>query len=410
MADAQLIQIQNVGVSPLDFDNVDSTIVIQNKSIPVGNTYTCYSPIDEVIRDLTLYNYINTNAAILILNGVAQAKIPTLRWFNTAGISPAMVGDVDGTSNFNVVRAIQGTAVAVTAPTLGQVLAYNGVNYAPVTPAVGSVSRTWLTVNQTAFVLNIGTGRFELTWSNVLYDAFDLIVNLNAAIAGKYAVILPLVSGLTLGSKSDRNVVLLGRDPAAFLQVRPNPADTSIVIGNVSTAQSCALLERSDTCFVQISNESAPARRIVFQNVPTTKAVAVRNAAISSAGFAGGGAPMVWDTALVVEDEDQFTTSIVTGYNLVSPAGLRKKVRVSFSLAYTATNATTYTLIAYLLNVNGEIPGSRITGGGQGNGDNFSMSHSVNTIMDSGSFVQLRIIQTNFTGNFTRATMNISTL
>lgn len=407
MADAQTIQIQNVGASALNFNNVNSTIILKSKTVSVGQTTDCYSPIDEVLRDVTLYNYINTNEAVLVLNGVAQAKIPTLRWFNTVGISPSMIGDVTGTSNLNVVAAIRGTNVAVTAPTLGQVLTYDGVNYTPSTPVV---NRLWLTVTSTAFTFNAGTGRFELQWSNVLYNAFDLLVNLFIAPAGKYVVILPLASSLGVGTKSDRKVVLQGRDPNAFLQVRPNAAESAgVVLGAIGTTRQCVtLLERLDSCLIHMTNEVG--RRIIFQQIPTNKVVATRAASISSAGFSGGGAAMVWDTALIIEDEDQFLTAIPIGYNGVSPVGLVKKVNVSFSLTFAATNATSYSVTAFLLNVLGEVPGSRIVSGGQGTGDIFSMSHSVNTFLEVSSLLQLRVIQTNLTGNFTRAIMTISTI
>ena len=48
-------------------------------------------------------------------------------------------GDVTGTYNATVVERIRGTGVVATAPTTGQVLKYNGTNWAPAADDAGSV-------------------------------------------------------------------------------------------------------------------------------------------------------------------------------------------------------------------------------------------------------------------------------
>jgi hypothetical protein len=55
--------------------------------------------------------------------------------------APTIVGgDLEGSAAAPVVSGVQGTPVSATAPTTGQVLAFDGTDWTPTTPVTGAVS------------------------------------------------------------------------------------------------------------------------------------------------------------------------------------------------------------------------------------------------------------------------------
>jgi hypothetical protein len=114
-------------------------------------------------------------------------------WIAVAGVTTTLGGDVDGPSNANTVRKIQGIAISSTAPTTGQLLRYDGSSWVPasnisgypLTPPVALMFKTTAgTVDATAYTVPAsptGTNRFSL---------HRLKVRLKTAISGTGSVVI----------------------------------------------------------------------------------------------------------------------------------------------------------------------------------------------------------------------------
>ena len=89
-------------------------------------------------------------AAIINTNALAYATGSVTSTINGVASAVALVsaGDVSGNLNTTVVDKIKGTPVSAVAPTLGQTLTFDGVNYTPATPATAAFTK--VAVNTTA--------------------------------------------------------------------------------------------------------------------------------------------------------------------------------------------------------------------------------------------------------------------
>lgn len=110
------IQAESVG------GKVAADIVVNDSTSQMNQTN-----LNDLLLDITRFN----NLKSIALSGQAISAT------TATNFSGALVGDVSGTQNSTSVDRIKGVAVSATAPTIGQVLQYDGINYVPTTLAAG---------------------------------------------------------------------------------------------------------------------------------------------------------------------------------------------------------------------------------------------------------------------------------
>lgn len=128
---------------------VASDILVQN-----GATSLNQSNLETLLANATRFNKLQN----LAVNGIADSATSATTAATATNFSGNLAGDITGTQSAAVVEKIRGVAVAATTPTSGQVLAYNGSQYVPMT----------FTASATVASVNGQTGAVVLTASNIL--------------------------------------------------------------------------------------------------------------------------------------------------------------------------------------------------------------------------------------------------
>lgn len=110
------IQAESVG------GKVAADIVVNDSTSQMNQTN-----LNDLLLDVTRFN----NLKNIALSGQAVSAT------TATNFSGVLIGDVSGTQGATSVDRIKGVAVSATAPTIGQVLQYDGINYVPATLAAG---------------------------------------------------------------------------------------------------------------------------------------------------------------------------------------------------------------------------------------------------------------------------------
>lgn len=103
---------------------VAADILVQN-----GSTSLTQSNLEDIFANPTKFNKLKNIAD----NGIADNAVTATTATNATNFTGNLSGDVAGTMSATVVGSIRGVVVAATAPASGQVLAYNGSEYVPMT-------------------------------------------------------------------------------------------------------------------------------------------------------------------------------------------------------------------------------------------------------------------------------------
>lgn len=126
---------------------VAADILVQN-----GATSLSQSNLEDIFANATKFNKLKNIAD----NGIADNAVTATTATNATNFTGSLTGDVTGTMSATVVGKLNGVTLAATAPTSGQVLAYNGAQYVPMTISV-SAPVTSVNGQTGAVVLNAGT-------------------------------------------------------------------------------------------------------------------------------------------------------------------------------------------------------------------------------------------------------------
>ncbi|WP_409477769.1 beta strand repeat-containing protein [Pseudobdellovibrio sp. HCB154] len=127
---------------------VASDILVQN-----GATSLNQSNLETLLSNATRFNKLQN----LAVNGIADSAASATTAVTATNFSGNLAGDITGTQSAAVVEKIRGVTVAATTPTSGQVLAYNGSQYVPMTFAASAPVAS----------VNGQTGAVVLTASNI---------------------------------------------------------------------------------------------------------------------------------------------------------------------------------------------------------------------------------------------------
>lgn len=190
---------------------VASDLLAQN-----GATSLNQANLETLLLNATRFNKLQN----LAINGAADTAVTATTAQTATNFSGSVAGDVTGTQSATTVAAIRGVGVVATAPTAGQVLAYNGSQYAPTT----------LSVSAPVSSVNGKTGAVVLTVSDIAGLA-SAVNTVNAASAISSADTLALrdssgnlaAAGLTATGASLKNIYLYENTNANRVEVRaPN--------------------------------------------------------------------------------------------------------------------------------------------------------------------------------------------
>ncbi len=232
---------------------VAADILVQN-----GSTALTQANLEDIFANPTKFNKLKNIAA----NGMADNAVTATTATNAANFTGNLTGDVTGTMSATVVGSIRGVVVAATAPASGQVLAYNGSQYVPMT---FSASAPVSSVNgQTgAVVLNAATIGAVTSATSLLGDVTgNVSATVVSSVGGKSAAaVATAVTDVTSSTTLPTASTIARRDASGSL------AAINLLATNNST-QNIYLFEGSNTNSVRLKAPNSFADYMLV--LPTT--------------------------------------------------------------------------------------------------------------------------------------------
>ncbi len=212
-------------------------ILVQNSSTSLSQ-----SNLEDIFANPTKFNKLKNIAD----NGSADNAVTATTAMNATNFTGNLTGDVNGTMSATVVSSIRGVVVAATAPASGQVLAYDGSQYVPMT---FSASAPVSSVNgQTgAVVLNAATIGAVTSATSLLGDVTgNVSATVVSSVGGKSAAaVATAVTDITSSTAMPTVSTIARRDASGSLIA------VNLLATNNST-QNIYLFEGSNTNSVRL--------------------------------------------------------------------------------------------------------------------------------------------------------------
>jgi hypothetical protein len=204
-------------VSPLsavDIPSLSGTYVALIGSQVVSGAKTFSSPITGSITGnaATVTNGLYATGLYsdpMWISSLSAAKITGDIAGNAVGFTDPLFGDVTGTQSATVVGKLRGTPLSVTFPGVGQVMRFDGSEWAPATPAVGTVTSVTtgaglaggpITSSGTLSIPGAGVTNTMLQNSGITVSAMTGLSGGGAVSLGGSVFLSVTTTGVTVGS------------------------------------------------------------------------------------------------------------------------------------------------------------------------------------------------------------------
>lgn len=302
-------------------------------------------------------------------------------------------------------RVLCSRAANVSAPLSGQVLSWDGSSWSPTT--ISAPPRATKRVTEADFTTIIAGpgGSYELDWSNVLYDGYDLVVNVSGSsdATGLFSIVLPDTDSLSDGHQSRRYIYCQDKGDTMKLRCAPiDGADNARVIGRYTAGVPAAyIVSESDVICVRITRTSATVRSIVFEQRGKHKAYAWRDTNISSAGYTNPIGNNMLLNNFASEQSYGYTAASSQAWNL---EGLQRRTKFTYSLSFAPSGGGSWTTTVWLVVPGiGEIPMSRLSHSSQ-NGSGLIRTYTFSVVhnwLNSDGNVVMKVYHNGQAGNFT---------
>jgi len=302
-------------------------------------------------------------------------------------------------------RVLGSRAASVSAPSSGQVLSWDGSAWSPATISAPPRATKRITEADFTTVIAGPGGTYTLDWSNVLYDGFDLVVNISAATdtTGTFSIILPDTDTLADGYENRRYIYCVDKGDNMKLRCIPADAsDNSRVVGRYTAGTPAAyIVSESDTICVRMTRTSASTRSISFEQRGKHKAYAWRDTNISSAGYTNVAGNNMLLNKFTAEQGYGYTATSSQAWNL---KGLQRRTKFTYSLSFAPSGGGAWTTTMWLVVPGiGEIPMSRLSHSSQ-NGSGLIRTYTFSVVhnwVNSDGNVVMKVYHNGQAGNFT---------
>ena len=207
---AYAIQAESVG------GKIAADILTQNAATQLNQT-NLEALLGDATKLTNLMNIANTGQAISAATATnatnATNAVNATNSQNSVSFTGSLLGDVTGVQSATVVTKLRGVNLSATAPTLGQVLTYDGAQYVPTTPAAAAV--TSVNGQTGAVVLNASQIAGVVTSASAL--AGDVTGNVSATVVSNVggksaAAIATIVNDVNSATANATAGMLVRRD------------------------------------------------------------------------------------------------------------------------------------------------------------------------------------------------------